>query len=86
MSALEKSGGHKVTVEGAKNIVARIKLTGDIRVTIDRVGSLARDGVVSADRSGAHASARPVEPRDREPDREGTRTRWYSQVDHPYTL
>ncbi|MBK7717159.1 MAG: hypothetical protein IPI38_17405 [Gemmatimonadetes bacterium] len=44
----------KVTVDGAKHIVARIKATGDIRVSIDKVGSLTREGLVSADRALTH--------------------------------
>lgn len=48
VSALAKGDGFKVTVEGAKNIVARIKATGEMRVSINRVGSLTREGVVSS--------------------------------------
>ena len=54
VSGLAKSEGYKVTVEGAKHIVARIKATGDIRVSIDKVGSLTREGLVSADRALTH--------------------------------
>jgi RHS repeat-associated protein len=54
VSALEKSDGFKVTVDGAKNIVARIKATGDMRVSIDQVGSLTREGAVSSQRALTH--------------------------------
>ena len=54
VSALEKSEGYKVTVDGAKNIVARIKSTGEMRVSIDRLGSLTQEGVVSMSRGLTH--------------------------------
>jgi uncharacterized protein RhaS with RHS repeats len=54
VSALAKGEGYKVTIEGTKNIVARIKPSGDMRVSIDRIGSLTRDGVVSTDRALTH--------------------------------
>ncbi len=41
-------------MEGAKSIVARIKSTGDMRVSIDQVGSLSREGVVSSQRAVTH--------------------------------
>jgi len=54
VSALKNSEGFRVTVEGAKNIVARIKASGDMRVSIDRIGALSREGLVSADRALTH--------------------------------
>jgi len=54
VTALRKSDGFRVTVEGARNVVARIKPSGDMRVSIDRIGSLTRDGLVSADRHLTH--------------------------------
>jgi RHS repeat-associated protein len=47
-------GGAKVTVNAARDIVARIKATGDVRVSIDGIGSLTREGVVSANRALTH--------------------------------
>ena len=54
VSSLAKSEGFKVTVEGSKSIVARIKSTGDMRVSIDQIGSLTRQGVVSSQRALTH--------------------------------
>jgi hypothetical protein len=54
VSQLAKSEGFKVTVEGAKNIVARIKASGEMRVGIDRIGSLTREGLVSSNRALTH--------------------------------
>ena len=54
VSELTRSEGFKVTVQASKNIVARIKSSGEMRVGIDRVGSLTRDGVVSSDRALTH--------------------------------
>jgi hypothetical protein len=54
VSGLARSEGFRVTVEGAKNIVARIKATGEMRVSIDQVGSLTREGVVSSQRALTH--------------------------------
>ncbi len=54
VSQLAKSEGFKVTVDAGRAIVARIKSTGDIRVGIDGIGSLTREGVVSANRALTH--------------------------------
>jgi hypothetical protein len=51
---LAKSEGYKVTVSATRNIVARIKESGAVRVSIDRLGSLTREGLVSADRALTH--------------------------------
>jgi hypothetical protein len=54
VSELAKSEGFKVTVDGSKNIVARITASGEMRVGIDRIGSLIRDGLVSSNRALTH--------------------------------
>jgi hypothetical protein len=54
ISQLSKSEGFKVTVEAGKNIVARIKATGEMRVGIDRIGSLTREGLISSNRALTH--------------------------------
>jgi RHS repeat-associated protein len=54
VSALAKSEGFKVTVGGAKDIVARIKTTGDMRVSIDQMSSLTRDGILSSRQALTH--------------------------------
>ena len=51
MSELSGSPGFKVTVQAGKNVVARIKSSGEMRVGIDRMGSLTREGMVSSDRA-----------------------------------
>jgi hypothetical protein len=47
-------GCAKVTLEASRDIVARIKATGEVRVSIDGIGSLTREGAVSADRALTH--------------------------------
>lgn len=54
VSQLAKSDGFKVTVEAGKNIVARIKASGEMRVGIDRIGSLTREGLVSSNKALTH--------------------------------
>ena len=54
VSALQKSDGYRVTVEGAKNIVARIKSSGEVRVSIDRLGASTREGMISGERTLTH--------------------------------
>jgi RHS repeat-associated protein len=54
VSSLAKSEGFKVTVDAGRAIVARIKSTGDIRVGIDGLGSLTREGVISSNRALTH--------------------------------
>ena len=49
VEALRSSEGFKVTVQGARDIVARIKANGDMRVSIAGVSSLTREGLVSSD-------------------------------------
>jgi len=46
----------KVTVNGSRAIVARIKSTGEMRVSSDGVGALTREGVVSGKRELTHLS------------------------------
>lgn len=54
VSSLAKSDGFKVTVNASRSIVARIKKDGAIRVGIDGLGALTKEGVVSADRALTH--------------------------------
>jgi len=52
---LAKSEGYKVTVmEGKQAIVARIKASGDIRVTIADKGGLTASGEISSDKALTH--------------------------------
>jgi hypothetical protein len=54
VSQLTRSEGFKVTVERGKNLVARIKANGEMRIGIDGLGSLTREGVLSSDRALTH--------------------------------
>ncbi len=58
MSQLGKSQGFKVTIEsGRRNIVARIKPTGEFRVGIDGLGGVTREGTISGNRGLTHLTA-----------------------------
>jgi RHS repeat-associated protein len=54
VSRLSQSPGFKVTVSGARDIVARIKATGEMRVGIDGIGALTREGLISSNRALTH--------------------------------
>jgi len=57
VAPLAKSEGYSVTVmEGKRAIIARIKSTGDVRVSISGKGSLTAAGEISDDRALTHFS------------------------------
>jgi RHS repeat-associated protein len=59
---LAKSEGSKVTLEvGRRAVVARIKSSGDFRVSIEGLGSLTREGILSSDRAATHLSGATAE-------------------------
>jgi RHS repeat-associated protein len=60
VSGLTKSDGFKVTVSGSRDVVARIKSTGAMRVAIDGIGALTRDGAISADKALTHLTGLPT--------------------------
>jgi RHS repeat-associated protein len=57
VAQLAKSQGFKVTIEGARNVVVRIKEGGAFRVSIEGIGSLTREGVVSGSQALTHLTA-----------------------------
>lgn len=59
---LARSEGSKVTMQvGRRAVVARIKSSGDFRVSIEGLGSLTREGVISSDRAVTHLTGATAE-------------------------
>lgn len=54
VTQLAKSQGLRVTIQGARNVVVRIKEGGAFRVSIEGIGSLTREGVVSGSKALTH--------------------------------
>jgi len=56
--ALARGQGSRVTVStGGRNVVARIKPNGDFRVSIEGLGSMTREGVLSSDAALTHLTS-----------------------------
>jgi RHS repeat-associated protein len=61
VTQLAKSQGLRVTIQGARNVVVRIKESGAFRVSIEGIGSLTREGVVSGSKALTHLTARSAD-------------------------